>query len=232
MIIVRPAGERGHRNYGWLDTLHTFSFNDYHDPRYMSFRLLRVINEDRVAPGKGFPQHGHRDMEILSWVLEGALEHKDSLGNGSVIHPGELQRMSAGTGILHSEYNPSETEPVHFLQIWIHPARRGLQPEYEQKDFRPLRKSNSLCLLASPDGREGSLTIHQDVEVFAGSLESGQSLSKRLEEDRHAWVQVTGGSFTINGQNLEEGDGAAVSGETILEIQGREAAEFILFDLF
>jgi hypothetical protein len=231
MIALRKAAERGQANYAWLDTRHTFSFSDYHDPDQMGFRTLRVINEDRVRAGAGFPTHPHRDMEILSYVLEGALEHKDSMGNGSVIRPGDVQRMSAGTGVTHSEYNPSPSEPVHFLQIWILPERRGLAPGYEQKAFGDDEKRGRLCLVASADGREGSVTIHQDAALYAALLAPGQQASLSLGPSRHAWVQIARGSASVNGQLLETSDGAALSGETAVSLVGRDACEALVFDL-
>ena len=229
MITVRKAEDRGHFDHGWLDTRHTFSFADYHDPAHMGFRHLRVINEDRVAPGQGFPTHGHRDMEIISYVLEGALEHRDSLGTGSVIRPGEVQRMTAGTGVTHSESNPSRTEPVHFLQIWILPARRGLTPGYEQKVLD--EKRGVLRTIASPDGREGSVTIHQDVTLYAALLDEGMEVVHTPAPGRHAWVQVARGAVTLNGRPLAVGDGAAISDEPSLRLAGTAPSEVLLFDL-
>jgi hypothetical protein len=231
MISVRRSEERGHFDHGWLDTRHTFSFGDYHDPAFMGFRQLRVLNEDRVRPGYGFPTHGHRDMEIISYVLSGALEHKDSLGTGSVIRPGELQRMSAGTGVRHSEFNPSESEPLHFLQIWLLPEQPGLPPSYEQKNFSEEERRGRARLIASPDGREGSVTLHQDAEVYASLLGAKDRLTHPLRAGRHAWVQVARGNVDLNGQTLEAGDGAAISGEKSLDLAGREPAEVLLFDL-
>lgn len=231
MITLRQAGERGRFDHGWLDTRHTFSFADYHDPEHMGFRGLRVINEDRVQPGQGFPTHGHRDMEIISYVLAGALEHKDSMGTGSVIRPGDVQRMSAGTGVLHSEFNPSKSEPVHFLQVWILPYAQGLEPSYEQKHFPETEKRGRLRLIASSDGREGSVTIHHDARVFAAVLEPGQRVIHALGEGRHAWVQVARGAVTLNGQALAQGDGAAASREPALTLAGTERAEVLVFDL-
>ena len=231
MIDIRRAEERGHADHGWLDTRHTFSFADYWDPRYAGFRGLRVINEDRVRPGEGFPTHGHRDMEIVSYVLAGALEHRDSMGTGSVIRPGDVQRMSAGTGVLHSEYNHSRDETVHFLQIWILPEARGLEPGYEQKHFPDAAKRGRLCLLASRDGAEGSVTIHHDARIYAAVLGPGEEVGHRLGAGRHAWVQVARGAIELNGHLLRPGDGAAVSGEPTLAIIGREPAEILLFDL-
>jgi len=231
MILVRHAQERGRADHGWLDTRHTFSFADYYDPKYMGFRNLRVINEDRVQPGQGFPTHGHRDMEIVSYVLAGALEHKDSLGTGSVIRPGDVQRMSAGTGVRHSEYNHSKDEPVHFLQVWISPERQGLEPGYEQKHFSDGEKRGRLRLIAARDGTGGSVTINADARVYAALLEPGQRVSHALGEDRHAWIQVTRGAVTLDGQPLVHGDGAGVSGEPGLTIASAAGAEVLLFDL-
>ena len=231
MLTVRRAGERGHFDHGWLDTRHTFSFADYHDPGWMGFRSLRVINEDRVQPGAGFPTHGHRDMEILSYVLEGALEHRDSLGTGSVIRPGDVQRMSAGTGVMHSEFNASATEPVHFLQIWVLPERRGLPPGYEQKRFAPEDKRGRLRLVAARDGADGAVTIHADARVHAALLEPGQEIVHALAGGRHAWVQVARGAVRVNADALGAGDGAAVSDEPGVVLVGRETAEVLLFDL-
>jgi hypothetical protein len=231
MITLRRADERGRGDHGWLDTRHTFSFSDYHDPRFMGFSELRVINEDRVAPGAGFPTHGHRDMEILSYVLEGALEHRDSLGTGSVIRPGDVQRMSAGTGVRHSEYNASKTEPVHFLQIWIEPSAAGIAPGYEQKSVPDADKRGRLRLIASPDGREGSVTIHQDTLVYASVLEPGDKVSYAPVSGRRVWLQVARGAVTLNGQRLGQGDGAAITDERALTIAAGERAEIILFDL-
>lgn len=231
MIDLRRSGERGHFDHGWLDTRHTFSFGDYHDPAHMGFRSLRVLNEDRVRPGSGFPTHSHRDMEIVTWVLEGALEHRDSLGNGSVIRPGEAQRLSAGTGITHSEFNHSASEPLHFLQIWILPVERGLPPGYEQKSFPEAERRGRLRRIGSHDGREGSVTIRQDVELFATLLSPGQSVAHALRRDRHAWVHVARGEVELGGHVLEGGDGAAVSDEPGLEISARADSEVLLFDL-
>jgi len=231
MITILPADERGHTNLGWLDSYHTFSFGDYHDPKHMGFSDLRVINEDRVKPGKGFGTHGHRDMEILSLVLEGALEHKDSMGTGSTIRPGDVQRMSAGTGVTHSEFNPSKDAPVHFLQIWILPERAGLRPEYEQKRFPEAERRGRLRLIASRDGREGSVTIHQDASVYVASLDAGQRVEHRPAAGRSAWVQVARGSLKLNGKALEAGDGAAIAGEAEITIAALEPSELLLFDL-
>jgi redox-sensitive bicupin YhaK (pirin superfamily) len=231
MISVRPAAERGHADHGWLDTRHTFSFASYHDPRHMGFRSLRVINEDRVKPGQGFGTHAHRDMEILTWVLEGELGHKDSMGNGSVIRPGDLQRMSAGTGVTHSEFNPSPEEGVHFLQIWLVPRERGLPPGYEQKSFPPGERRGRLRLIAARDGRDGAVTIHQDADLWTALLEPGESVRHALAPERHAWVHVARGSVILNGEALGAGDGAAVSDETALEIAATADAEVLAFDL-
>jgi quercetin 2,3-dioxygenase len=230
-ILVRQAKERGHGEHGWLDTWHTFSFSDYHDPRFTGFRVLRVINEDTVAPGRGFPTHAHRDMEIISYVLEGGLEHRDSLGTGSIIRPGDVQRMSAGTGVRHSEFNASRTEPVHFLQIWIEPAAAGIAPGYEQKAFAETDTRNRLRLVASPDGADGSLTIHQDARLYATILAPGQAVAHPLARGRHAWVQVTRGTLMVNGEPLAQGDGAAISDEATVSLAGETDAEALLFDL-
>jgi redox-sensitive bicupin YhaK (pirin superfamily) len=230
MITVRPANERGHAEHGWLDSRHTFSFADYYDPRQMGFRSLRVINEDRVSPESGFGTHPHRDMEIVSYVLEGELAHKDSMGTGSVIRPGDVQRMSAGTGVLHSEWNHSNSEPVHFLQIWILPEKQGIEPGYEQKSFGDETK-NRLRLVASRDGRDGSVTIHQDAELYAARLDAGKEAVRELRPGRHAWVQVARGSVELNGTKLAAGDGAAVSDEKRLVLRATAPAEVLLFDL-
>jgi hypothetical protein len=231
MIAVRRAAERGHADHGWLDTRHTFSFASYHDPRHMGFRSLRVINEDRVQPAEGFGTHAHRDMEILTWVLDGALEHKDSMGNGSVIRPGDLQRMSAGTGVTHSEFNPSREAPVHFLQIWLLPRERGLPPGYEQKHFTQETRRGRLRLIAAGDGREGAVTIHQDADVWTALLQPGESVRHALAPGRYAWLHVARGAVSLNGSTLGAGDGAAVSDEAALEIAAAARAEVLLFDL-
>jgi quercetin 2,3-dioxygenase len=231
MITIRPAAERGRGDYGWLDTRHTFSFNDYHDARQMGFRALRVINEDWIAPGKGFGTHGHRDMEIVTYVLEGALAHKDSLGNGSVLRPGEFQQMTAGTGIEHSEFNPSETEPVHLYQIWLFPEKRGLTPSYDQRAFTDDERNGKLRVVASPDGRDGSLTIHQNAEVYLATLGAGTQIEHRLGPGRHAWIQVLRGGIGLNGIELSASDGAAVSEEGRLALHAKQASEVMLFDL-
>lgn len=231
MITLRPAAERGHADHGWLDSHHTFSFADYHDPAHMGFRVLRVINDDRVAPGKGFGTHGHRDMEIVSYVLEGALGHKDSMGTGSTIRPGDVQRMTAGTGVTHSEMNASPSDPVHFLQIWILPERRDLTPGYEQKTFPEADKRGKLRLVASRDGRDGSVTVHQDVALWAGLFDAGERATFALATGRHAWVHVARGAVLLNGLAMREGDGAKVEGESALEIAGVAGGEVLVFDL-
>jgi len=231
MIVLRRSSERGYANHGWLDTYHTFSFADYYDPEHMGFRSLRVINEDRVAPGQGFGMHPHRDMEIITYVLEGALEHKDSLGTGSVIRPGGVQRMSAGTGITHSEFNHSKIEPVHLLQIWILPERKGLKPGYEQKLFRGDEKRGRLRLIAARDGRDGAVTVHQDVALYAALLSPEEKVVHQLNPNRHAWLQVARGAMTLNGKKLSAGDGAAVSEGQSLEIEAADESEILLFDL-
>ncbi len=231
MIQVRKAADRGHANHGWLDTYHTFSFGDYHDREHMGFRSLRVMNEDRVEPGKGFGTHPHRDMEIVTYVLEGALEHKDSMGNGEVLRPGEFQRMSAGTGITHSEFNPSEVEPVHLYQIWLFPERKGIEPSYEQKRFPDEELHNRLRLVASRDTADGSLLIQQDARIFLSQIDDGVQISHNLPEGRHAWLQVLRGSVSLGGDDLQTSDGAAVSEESLITIQATSDAEIMLFDL-
>jgi redox-sensitive bicupin YhaK (pirin superfamily) len=231
MITVRPAGERGRSLLDWLDSRHSFSFAEYYDVRHLGFRDLRVINDDRVAPGRGFGTHPHRDMEIITYVLEGSLEHKDSIGNGSVIRPGDVQRMTAGTGVRHSEFNPSRTEPVHFLQIWLIPSQSGLAPSYEQKAFGTDEKRGRLRLIASRDGAEGSVNLHQDARIFAGVFDRGQQTVLELPPGRKAWVQVARGRMALNGTSLDEGDGAAIDGETRIELVGRGASEALVFDL-
>lgn len=231
MITIRKAEERGHLDHGWLDTYHTFSFDQYYDPRHMSFGSLRVINEDRVAPGHGFPTHSHRDMEIITYVLEGGLAHRDSMGNGSVIKPGDVQRMTAGIGVAHSEANPSSSEPVHLLQIWIMPNARGLEPGYEQKMFSDEVKQGKLALIASENGRDGSVTIHQDAYVYASKLDADDSVTHTIGEDRRVWVQVARGSVRVNGEYLKQGDGAAITDEKTISIEGMEPAEILLFDM-
>jgi quercetin 2,3-dioxygenase len=231
MLTVRRAADRGQANYGWLDSRHTFSFGEYYDPRHMGFRALRVINDDRVAPGQGFGTHPHRDMEIISYVVEGALEHRDSMGTGSVIRPGDVQRMSAGTGVTHSEYNASKSEPVHFLQIWIVPDVRGLAPSYEQKHFAPRERRGTLRVVASPDGRDGSVSIHNDVVLYAGLFDEGERATVDLASHRMAWVQIVGGEARVNGKTLAAGDGAALSDEARIQIEGVAASELLLFEL-
>jgi len=231
MIQIRKSDERGHANHGWLDTRFTFSFADYYDPKHVQFRTLRVMNDDRVAGGGGFPTHPHRDMEIVTYVLEGALAHKDSMGNGSTIRPGDVQYMSAGTGVAHSEFNASPTEPVHLYQIWMFPDKNGHQPRYDQRNFSEAEKRGKLRLLVSPDGRDGSLEIRQDNELYATVLKPGQGVKHELNPERHAYVQVVRGSVKLNGQALETGDGAAISGEKTLRLTGIEDTEVLVFDL-
>jgi redox-sensitive bicupin YhaK (pirin superfamily) len=230
-MLIRRAGERGFADHGWLRTFHTFSFADYYDPAHMGFRALRVINEDRVAPGQGFGKHSHRDMEIISYVLEGGLEHRDSMGNGSVIRPGDVQRMSAGTGVTHSEFNASKSELVHFLQIWILPERPGLPPSYEEKSFPIAERRAKLRLIASPDGRDGSVTVHQDLNLHAAVLEPGESLRYANPAGRHPWIHVATGAFEINGTALGAGDAAAMTEAGPIDIVGRETGEVLIFDL-
>jgi quercetin 2,3-dioxygenase len=230
MITIRPAAQRGHADHGWLDTYHTFSFADYFDPRHMGYRALRVINDDKVAAGRGFGTHPHRDMEIITYVLEGAVRHNDSMGTGSVIRPGDVQRMSAGTGVAHSEYNASDKELLHLLQIWIQPSERGIAPSYEQKAFSRADKQGKLRVVASPDGREGSVTIHADALVHAGLFDAGERAEYALPPDRHAWVHLARGTVSVNGETLSAGDGAAVEGETV-RIEGVDAGEVLVFDL-
>ncbi len=231
-IAIRRANERGHANFGWLDSHHTFSFGDYHDPRYMGFGPLRVINEDRVTGGGGFPTHPHRDMEIISYVLAGALEHKDSIGTGSVIQPGDVQRMSAGSGIRHSEFNASKTDTVHFLQIWIVPETPGIAPGYEQKSFTTAEKHGQLRLVGSRTGRDGSVTIHRDVDFYAGVLGSNDKVRHDLKQGRMAWLQVARGDVQLNGQTLHAGDGVAISQVGTLELSGAAASsEVLLLDM-
>jgi quercetin 2,3-dioxygenase len=229
MKTLRLAGDRGHANHGWLDSYHTFSFSSYQDPNHMGFRSLRVINDDRVDPGQGFPTHSHRDMEIITVVLEGAVAHRDSLGNVATIRPGEVQRMTAGTGITHSEFNPSETELTHLLQIWILPDQTGLTPGYEQLEFPD--RLNKLCLMASPNGQDQSITIHQDVLLYGSQLETDRHVDYTIAPGRHLWIQMTGGEVTIGDQRLATGDGLAVSDEELVTIAAVTPAEFLLFDL-
>ena len=231
MMTVRKANERGHAEHGWLDSRHTFSFADYYDPKHMGFRALRVINEDRVAPGEGFGRHGHRDMEIISYVLEGGLEHRDSMGTGAVIRPGDVQRMSAGTGVVHSEYNASRQEPVHFLQIWIQPDQRGIAPSYEQKTFSQEDKAGRLRLVASPDGGDGSVSLHADARLFAGVFAAGEAVEHALAPGRHAWVHVVRGRARVNGAELAAGDAVALSEERTVRIEGIDGGEVLVFDL-
>lgn len=231
MIIVRPKDERGVANFGWLDSRHTFSFGHYYDPRHMGFASLRVINEDKVLPAKGFGTHGHRDMEIISYVLSGELEHRDSMGNGSVIRPGDIQRMSAGTGVRHSEFNASDANPLHFLQIWIMPEQRGLKPSYEEKNFSTIQQG-ALTLVGSSDGRENSVTIHQDVNLYLGSLEQSDRLTYQIDEDRSVWIQVTKGEVKLNERLLQAGDGAAIVDESKIALAGNTSdSEILLFDM-
>ena len=231
MITIRHSNERGGGDYGWLNTRHTFSFDTYYDPKFMGFRSLRVINEDWVQPGQGFPMHPHRDMEIITYLLDGALEHKDSMGNGSIIRPGDGQRMSAGSGVRHSEANPSKTDPAHLLQIWIMPDKPGHEPSYEQKTFPDKEKSGRLRLIASPDGKDSSVTIHQDAQLYVSLLEPGQEVKHQLDKGRYAWLQVAKGAVELNGKSLNQGDGAAISNEPKLAIKGTKKAEILLFDL-
>jgi hypothetical protein len=230
MINIRRSDERGHANHGWLDTYRTFSFADYHDPRWMGFRSLRVINDDRVMPGQGFGTHPHRDMEIITYVLSGSLAHQDSLGNGRVIRAGEVQYMAAGTGVQHSEFNPSDEEAAHFLQIWILPDRRGVAPRYAEKSLAGAAEGQ-LHLVASKTGRAGSIAIHQDADLWLARLAAGTRAAHPLAPGRHAWVHVAEGAATVNGQALAAGDAAAVSGETLLELAGTRPAQVLLFDL-
>lgn len=231
MITIRNAEHRGHFDHGWLNTYHTFSFADYHDPENMGFHGLRVINEDRVQAGQGFGTHPHRDMEIVTYVLEGGLQHRDSMGNGSIIRPGEVQRMSAGTGVTHSEFNASKDELVHFLQIWLLPSKRGIEPGYEQKTFTPMEMAGRPRLIASNDGRDGSVTIHTDASLYAGLFDKGATGELAIGKDRHSWVQIARGKASVNGHILSAGDGAALSGEALVRIEGIVASEVLVFDL-
>ena len=231
MIRVRKAEQRGYANHGWLESRHTFSFANYYDPEHMGFSVLRVINEDQVAPSAGFPTHGHRDMEIISYVLEGGLEHKDSMGNGSIIYPGEVQRMSAGTGVTHSEYNASDSDPVRFLQIWILPNQRGIAPAYEQKRFPDEQVQGRLRLVASPDGHNASVLIHQDAFIYVTKLKQDESVTHSLTTHRKGWIQVARGDAVVNGEKLVAGDGAAITDEDKLTISTNHNAEALLFDL-
>ncbi|MBS0209564.1 MAG: pirin family protein [Planctomycetes bacterium] len=231
MINVRPSNERGHFDHGWLDTFHSFSFGDYYDPQHVMFRALRVMNEDRVAPGQGFGMHGHRDMEIVTYVLSGELQHRDSLGNGAVIQPGELQRMTAGSGIRHSEFNPSATEPVHLYQVWLLPRQPGLTPSYDQRVFDPAGRQGQMQLVVSPAGERESLIIQQDARIYLANLTAGQSLAQPIAEGRHGWLQVLRGKLQLSGHTLAAGDGAALSDEAQLELQANEPTEVMWFDL-
>jgi redox-sensitive bicupin YhaK (pirin superfamily) len=231
MISLRTAEQRGHANHGWLDSYHTFSFANYYDPKHMGFRALRVINDDRIEAGRGFGTHPHRDMEIITYVLDGAVKHADSMGTGSVIRPGDVQRMSAGTGVAHSEYNGSSTELLHLLQIWIEPSQRGLAPSYEQKTFSREEKQGKLRVVASPDGRDGSVSINADTVLYAGLFDEGESASFSLAKGRHAWVHVARGNARVNGQALKAGDAVAVSDEATLTIEGVDHGEVLVFDL-
>jgi len=231
MLSIRKSAERGHARHGWLESRHTFSFADYRDPRFMGFRQLRVLNEDRVQPGQGFGAHAHRDMEIVTWVLAGALEHKDSLGNGSIIHPGDVQRMSAGTGVTHSELNPSLTELVHFLQIWIVPERDGGAPSYEQKHFDAASRTGGLRLVASRDGRDGSVRLQQDASLYAALLPTGGRTRHQLAPGRGAWVQAARGTLDVNGISLAAGDGAALVDEPEITLTAHAPSEVLVFDL-
>jgi redox-sensitive bicupin YhaK (pirin superfamily) len=231
MLTIRQSNQRGHFNHGWLNTYHTFSFDQYYDPRYMGFRSLRVINEDFVAPGRGFPRHGHRDMEIITYILEGALKHEDSMGNGSVIQPGDVQRMTAGTGVRHSELNASADEPVHLLQIWIIPNADNLKPSYEQKAFTVEERRNQLRLIASSNGRGDSVTVNQDVSLFASVLDAGESVEYAIDSKRYGWLQVARGAVEVNGEPARQGDGIVIVGESSLSVLAAEPSELLLFDL-
>jgi redox-sensitive bicupin YhaK (pirin superfamily) len=230
-LTIRKASDRGVAEHGWLHARHTFSFADFHDPDFMGFHTMRVLNDDLIDAGEGFGTHPHRDMEIISYVVDGALEHKDSMGNGSIIRPGDVQRMSAGTGIRHSEFNPLPDEQMRLLQIWIHPAETGTEPSYEQRFFPPTEKTNRLRLIASPDGAEGSVTIHQDARIYASIIEPGKQFSKVATPDRHVWVQVVNGKLTLNGETLETGDGAAIENAVELNFQALEKSELLVFEL-
>jgi redox-sensitive bicupin YhaK (pirin superfamily) len=230
MMTIRRANDRGHADHGWLNSFHTFSFADYYDPQWMGFRDLRVINDDRVASGKGFGQHPHRDMEIISYVLEGALEHKDSMGNGRIIRPGEFQYMAAGTGVLHSEYNPSQKDPVHFLQIWIQPDEAGVKPAYGEKAF-PNAAPGRLNLVASKAGRDGSIAINQDADLWLATFSNGEAVEHELKSNRHGWIHVAEGKVEVNGKLLAAGDGVAINQELKLELTGKGKAQVLLFDL-
>jgi hypothetical protein len=231
MLKVRPANERGAANHGWLDSRHTFSFADYYDPEFMGFGPLRVINEDRVQPGRGFETHSHRDMEIISYVLEGELAHKDSIGNGSVIRPGAVQRMSAGTGVEHSEFNASKTEPVHFLQIWLKPERERLRPSYEERTYADDERRGRLRLVAARDGRDGAVVVHQDVDLYSTLLRGGDEVTHKPRPGRKIWIQVARGAVSVNGKRLSAGDGAAITDEPRVDISATGDAEILLFDM-
>jgi hypothetical protein len=231
MITIRKSADRGHADHGWLKTFHTFSFSSYQDPRHIDFRCLRVMNEDWIAPGQGFGTHPHHDMEIVTYVLKGALEHQDSMGNGEVLRPGEFQQMSAGTGITHSEFNPSKIEPVHLYQIWLYPDQRGLKPSYEQKRFPLTEQKNQLCLVASNQGEAGALQIHQDARIFLSQLDAGVQIDHQIQPGRHAWLQVLRGSVQLNEHLLATSDGAAISDTSSLSLIALNNAEIMLFDL-
>lgn len=231
MYQIRKASERGHANHGWLNTYHTFSFSSYHDPMHMRFHNLRVMNEDFIAPGQGFGTHPHNDMEIVTYVLQGALEHRDSMGNGEVLRPGEFQRMSAGTGITHSEFNPSATEPTHLYQIWLIPEKRGLKPSYEQKKFELHERSNRLRLVASPNGEDGALTIHTPAKIYLSTVQQQKSVQLAIPQGRHVWLQILSGQGVVQGQVLESGDGLAISAEASLEFQATSESEILVFEL-
>ena len=231
MLTLRKHHERGHANHGWLDTHHTFSFANYYDPRHMHFRMLRVINDDQVAPGYGFGTHPHQDMEIISYVVDGAIEHRDSMGHVSVLHKGEVQRMSAGTGLTHSEYNHSQSERLRFLQIWVIPAQKDLTPEYEQNNYLERLRPNELCLLVSADGRDGSVLIHQDLNLYTVHMTEDGALDYNIPNGRYTWLQLVNGAVTVNGQTMQTGDGLAVKDETNLAIISAQASELLLFDL-
>jgi len=231
MYQVRKAAERGHANYGWLKTYHTFSFSSYHDPKHVRFRNLRVMNEDFIAPGQGFGTHPHNDMEIVTYVLQGALEHRDSMGNGEVLRPGEFQRMSAGKGITHSEFNPSATESTHLYQIWLLPERRGIEPSYEQKKFELSERTNRLRLVASPTGEDGSLTIHTPAKIYLSTIQSQESVQLAIPPEKHIWIQILSGSGVVDGHTLEAGDGLAISDEPLIEYQATSEAEILVFEL-
>ncbi len=231
MITLRPGQERGHVTLDWLNTYHTFSFDQYYDPKHMHFRSLRVLNEDVIQPGMGFGMHPHREMEIITMVLEGALEHKDNMGNGSVIRPGDIQRMTAGTGVLHSEFNPSDSEPTHLMQIWISPEKKGLDPGYEERTFDQEAQRGGFSLIAAREPRDGAVKIHQDAELYLARLDAGETAQYEMKSDRHVWLQVAKGKVKLNGTSLEAGDGAAVTEEKQLEVSATQPAELVLFDL-